>query len=50
MCCSTKLTVVEAAIRTLIKEVLATYEARRGKQRQAKACQPCPDIEQEVRP
>ncbi len=41
MPCCTKPTLVEVAIRTLIKELVATYEARRNKRRVAKPCEPC---------
>jgi hypothetical protein len=50
MSCCTKSTVIEVAVRTLIKELVATYEARRNKRRSAKQCQPCETPEQEAQP
>lgn len=39
MPCNTKGTVLEVAVRTLIKEIIATYEARRGTRRRACQCE-----------
>jgi hypothetical protein len=50
MPCCTKATVIEVAVRTLIKELVATYEARRNKRRAERQCPPCETPPQEVQP
>ena len=50
MPCTRKTTLVEVAVRTLIKELVATYEARRRERRAPKKRQPCEAREQEVQP
>jgi len=50
MSCTTRATIVEVAVRTLIKEIVATYEARRGKRRALKPCTPCAQRDQEAQP
>jgi hypothetical protein len=49
MPCTTN-TLVEIAVRTLIKELIATYEARRRERRAPKKCQPCQGREAQVNP
>ena len=50
MSCCTKATLIDVAVRTLIKELVATYEARRNKRRSTKRCQPCETQELEAQP
>ena len=50
MPCITKTNLIEVAIRTLIRELVATYEARRRERRATKKCQPCGARAQEVQP
>lgn len=45
MPCTTKTTLVQVAVRTLIKEIVASYEARRRERRAPKRCQPCQERE-----
>jgi hypothetical protein len=41
MACSSKGTVLEVAVRTLIKEIIATFEARRRARRRQSQCDTC---------
>ena len=50
MPCTTKTTLVQVAVRTLIKEIVSSYEARRRERLAAKKCEPCQLREQEVQP
>lgn len=51
MSCNTKKTIVEVAVRTLLKEIVAAYEARRGKRKNAtSACNACKAQPAEVTP
>lgn len=50
MPCTTKATLVQVAVCTLIKEIIATYEARRRERRAQKKCLPCQEREAQVTP
>lgn len=50
MSCNTKKTVIEVAVRTLIKEILAAYEARRGARRRSCPRTACKAQSAEVTP
>jgi|GEM_PF-4412124 len=48
MPCTTKTTLLQVAVRALIKELIATYEARRRDRRAPKKCLPCQEREAQV--
>jgi len=50
MPCTSETTLVQVAVRSLIKELVATFEARRRERRRIKKCQPCQTREQAVQP
>jgi hypothetical protein len=50
MPCTTRPNLVEVAVRTLIKEIIATYEARRRERRLPDKCPPCQEREAGVPP
>lgn len=50
MPCTTKTTLVQVAVRTLIKEIFATYEARRRERRAPEKCVACQERDAQVSP
>ncbi len=50
MPCTTNTTLAQVAVRTLIKEIISTYEARRRERRAPRKCQPCEAREPGVQP